>query len=212
MFHTDALLRDAAFAFRDDTPDTTAMAILKIARMGHPVLRRTAAPVADPRDPETRRLALDMIETMADAGGVGLAAPQVHVGRRLIVFRVPAERSGRDDGERPLGVTVLVNPEIVPLGDELVPGWEGCLSIPGLRGAVPRHRRIRYRGTDLDGEPVECEAAGFHARVVQHEVDHLDGVLYLDRMNDFRWLGFAEESMRYFPIDPAGTPEGEEGV
>lgn len=174
------------------------MAILKIARMGHPVLRRVADPVPDPADPLVRRLAADMAETMVDAGGVGLAAPQVHESVRLIVFRLPRERRqpGEEEGGAS-GVTVLVNPEIVPVGDEMLSGWEGCLSIPGMRGLVPRHARILYRGFDLDGSPIEREATGFHARVVQHEVDHLDGVLYLERMDDLRWLGFNEESLRY---------------
>lgn len=181
------------------------MAILKIARMGHPVLRQVARPVADPGDPEIRRLAADMAETMIDAGGVGLAAPQVHVPRRIILFKVPAERLGEGDATPPPGITVLLNPEIEPIGDETVVGWEGCLSIPGLRGAVPRFRRIRYRGVGLDGRPVEREAEGFHARVVQHETDHLDGILYPDRMEDLRWLSFTEESLRHFPADPASA-------
>ncbi|WP_029011263.1 peptide deformylase [Azospirillum halopraeferens] len=166
------------------------MALLKIARMGHPVLRTPAEPVRDPTDHAIRRLAADMIETMHDAPGVGLAAPQVHRGLRIVVFRVPADRSG---GEA-VADTVLINPVVEPLGEELVAGWEGCLSIPGLRGIVPRHRRIRYRGVDLSGNPIEREAEGFHARVLQHEVDHLDGILYIDRMPDLRLLAFNEES------------------
>jgi peptide deformylase len=181
------------------------MAILKIARMGHPVLRRIADPVADPADAGVRRLAADMAETMLDAGGVGLAAPQVHESLRIIVFRVPGERQEPGEDEVPAGITVLVNPEIEPIGDEMLSGWEGCLSIPGLRGLVPRHARIRYRGFDLDGNPVEREAVGFHARVVQHEVDHLDGVLYLERMDDLRRLGFTEESLRYQMAEADGT-------
>lgn len=166
------------------------MALLKIARMGHPVLRTKAEPVRDPTDPEIRRLAADMIDTMLDAPGVGLAAPQVHQGLRMVVLRVPAERS---DGES-VPETVLINPEIEPLDEEVDLGWEGCLSIPGLRGLVPRYHRIRYRGLGLDGAVIEREAEGFHARVVQHEVDHLDGVLYIDRIPDLRLLAFNEES------------------
>ncbi len=166
------------------------MALLKIARMGHPVLRRVASPVPDPTDPEIRRLAADMIDTMMDAPGVGLAAPQVHESLRIIVFRVPADRSGGES----VATTVLINPVIEPLGEEMELGWEGCLSIPGMRGVVPRHARIRYRGVGLDGETVEREATGFHARVIQHEADHLDGVLYIDRMPDLRYLAFNEES------------------
>ncbi len=157
--------------------------------MGNPVLREIAAPIADPTDPAVVRLAADMIATMLDAPGVGLAAPQVSESRRLIVFRVPADRGGGEE----VANTVLVNPVIEPLSDEMALGWEGCLSIPGLRGLVPRHTRIRYRGYGLDGARIEREATGFHARVVQHEVDHLDGVLYLDRMDDLRLLVCTEE-------------------
>lgn len=173
------------------------MAILKIARMGHPVLRRPADPVADPTAPEIRRLIADMADTLADSGGVGLAAPQVHVPLRLMLFRVPAERASGAEGDGPTGLQVLINPEVEPLGDAVETAWEGCLSIPGLRGAVPRPARIRYRGLDHDGAPVAREAAGFHARVVQHEADHLAGVLYLDRMPDFTRLAF-ETELKFF--------------
>jgi peptide deformylase len=158
-------------------------------------------PVTDVEDPAVRRLAIDMLETMHDAGGVGLAAPQVHVGLRLFVFRVPAglPEAGADDP--PLADTVLVNPEVELAGD-LVEGWEGCLSIPGMRARVPRASRIRYRGWDLEGALIERAAAGFHARVVQHEFDHLNGVLYPMRVTDFRFFGFNEELAR------AGVMEG----
>ena len=172
------------------------MAILKIARMGHPVLITRAAPVADPAAPEIRRLIADMIETMEDAPGVGLAAPQVHVPLRLFVFRVPPARGGEDAEDAPLGPSVLINPEIEPLGEEIRVRWEGCLSIPGMRGAVPRPWRVRYRGLDAEGAPVERIATGFHAGVVQHEHDHLEGVLYPMRMSDFRLFGFNEELAR----------------
>jgi len=186
------------------------MALLKIARMGHPVLRRPAEAV-DPADPELPRQIADMIETMFDAEGVGLAAPQVYLPRRLIVFRVPPERRAEGEPPGPGGVTALLNPEIEPLGDSVELGFEGCLSIPGLRGLVPRWRSIRYRGLAPDGTPVEREAHGFHARVVQHEVDHLDGVLYLDRMPDLRALAFTEE-LRHFQLDapPNGAPAKED--
>jgi peptide deformylase len=179
------------------------MAILKIARMGHPVLRRVADPVEDPSDPEIQRLIADMAETLADAAGAGLAAPQVHVPKRVILFIVPAERATLEGEEdRPRGLSVLINPMIEPVIDPgrtgMVPGWEGCLSIPGLRGIVPRHAHIRYRGLDASGQLVEREAKGFHARVVQHELDHLDGILYLDRMPNLDLLTFNEE-IRYFP-------------
>ncbi|QCG96724.1 peptide deformylase [Azospirillum sp. TSA2s] len=165
------------------------MPVLPIARMGNPVLRKIAEPIADPTEPAVARLAADMIATMLDAPGVGLAAPQIAESRRIIVFRVPADRG---EGEE-VANTVLVNPVIEPLTDDMVMGWEGCLSIPGLRGLVPRFARIRYRGYGLDGARIEREASGFHARVVQHEVDHLDGVLYLDRMDDLRLLVCTEE-------------------
>lgn len=172
------------------------MAILKIARMGHPILLQRAEPVADPTAPEVRRLIADMIETMDDASGVGLAAPQVHAPLRLFVFRVPAERSTGDAGDVPLATTVLINPTIEPIGDETRLRWEGCLSIPGLRAAVPRHWRIRYRGLDAEGRPFGREATGLHAGVVQHEYDHLDGILYPMRMTDFSLFGFTEELAR----------------
>ena len=176
------------------------MAILKIARMGHPALRRPSEAVDDPTAPEVRRLIADMIETMHDASGVGLAAPQVHVPLRLVVFHIPEERAGEDD-PGPQTLTVLVNPEIEPLDTEQELDWEACLSLPGLMGAVPRYRRIRYRGVTGDSEVVDRFAEGFHARVVQHECDHLDGVLYPMRMRDFSTLGFAEE-LRRAPAAP----------
>ncbi len=172
------------------------MAILKIARMGHPVLLARAAPVADPGAPEIRRLVADMIETMEDAQGAGLAAPQVHVPLRLFVFRVPPGRTVEGDGDGEMGNTVVINPELEMLGDGMVLRWEGCLSIPGMRAAVPRHVRVRYRGVDTDGNPVGADASGFHAGVVQHENDHLDGILYPMRMTDFRLFGFNEELAR----------------
>jgi peptide deformylase len=180
------------------------MSILKIARMGHPVLRRVAEPVADPTAPEIGRLIADMIETLADIGGAGLAAPQVHVSNRIVIFRVPEERvTGRPD-DRPQELTALINPVIEPVGEARELGWEGCLSVPGLRGAVPRFARIRYRGLTPAGAPIERTAEGFHARVVQHECDHLDGILYPQRMTDLRLLTFLEEGAR-FPIDLAAA-------
>lgn len=164
--------------------------------MGHPVLRSPAAPIADPTAPELRALAADMVETMVAADGVGLAAPQIGVSLRLIVFTVPVERrepsEAEDAPEEEL--TILANPAITVLDPGPVLGAEGCLSIPGLRGQVPRAARIRYRGQQLDGSWLEREASGFHARVVQHEVDHLDGILYLDRMPDLRRLAFTNEA------------------
>lgn len=168
------------------------MAILKIARMGHPVLATPAAPVEDPSDPALRRLVADMIETMDDAPGTGLAAPQVHVPLRVVIFKVAAGRAEREGGGA-IPLTVMINPEIEVLEERRDWGWEGCLSVPGLSGEVPRFRRIAYRFTDLKGRRQEREAEGFHARVVQHECDHLDGILYPQRMPDLGRLVFNSE-------------------
>ena len=172
------------------------MAILKIARMGHPVLLQRAEPVADPGAHEIRRLVADMMETMEDAPGAGLAAPQVYVPLRLFVFRVQPHRASDAPNDETIGNTVVINPTVEPVGEERVLRWEGCLSIPGLRAAVPRWARVRYSGVDCDGNPVGGEVGGFHAGVVQHEYDHLDGVLYPMRMTDFSLFGFNEELTR----------------
>ena len=184
------------------------MAILKIARMGHPVLHQKAQAVADPASPEIAALVGHMIDTLADAGGVGLAAPQVHVSQRVVIFFVPEERAG-DDEEAPEELTVMINPEIAPLSPDKDLGWEACLSVPGLMGAVPRYTHIRYRWTAPDGQPMSREARGFHARVVQHECDHLDGVLYPMRMEDMRLFGFAEETHHNPELISAAHPDEE---
>jgi peptide deformylase len=175
------------------------MAILKIARMGHPILARRAEPVADPTAVDIRRLVADMIDTMADADGAGLAAPQVHVPLRIVVFQAPSDRADapaaeaeRFDHTAPL--TVLINPVIEILDQTLEGGWEGCLSVPGLRGWVERPAHIRYRGVDASGNVIARTARGFHARVVQHECDHLEGVLYPSRMRDFSKFLFESEA------------------
>jgi peptide deformylase len=169
------------------------VAILKIARMGHPVLLRRADPVTDPSAPEIRRLVADMLETMEDADGAGLAAPQVHVPLRLFVFRVPKLRVSGDERESTIYNRVIINPKVEFLGDDIRQDWEGCLSIPGLRALVPRHWRVRYSGLDCEGQAETVEASGFHAKVVQHEYDHLDGILYTMRIRDFATFGFNEE-------------------
>lgn len=171
------------------------MALLKIARMGHPVLLGRAEPVQDPTSPAIGQLIEDMIETMVDASGAGLAAPQVHIPLRLFIYTVPLARSS--DGDPPRDVAALINPVLTPIGDEIAVQTEGCLSIPGWRGAVPRHARIRYEGLDRHGKPVSGEATGFLALVLQHENDHLDGILYPMRMTDLRLLGFEQEMARY---------------
>jgi peptide deformylase len=175
-------------------------------------LSQKAAPVANPADPALRRLVADMVETMIDANGAGLAAPQVHVPLRVVVFQAPGERTdpGLSEAERfdhTAPLTVLINPEIAVAGDVREAGWEGCLSVPGLRGLVERPAHIRYRGFDLDGKVVERTARGFHARVVQHEVDHLDGVLYPQRMNDLSQLIFESEARHWMK---GGEEDGEE--
>jgi len=172
------------------------VSILKVARIGHPVVRTPARPVEREElvSPQLQRLIDDMVETMYEYDGVGLAAPQVHVGLRLAVLEVPAsdERS-----EAAVPLTVLVNPVVTPVGDETVLGWEGCLSVPGLRGRVPRLARLRLQALDRAGTAVDLEAAGFFARVIQHECDHLDGNVYLDRMLDLRSLCFLQEFHRF---------------
>ena len=165
------------------------MTLLKIARMGHPVLRAVAAE-AEP-GPALQQLANDMVETMLDAPGVGLAAPQVYRSVRLMVFRVPA---GEDVPER---IVQLANPVIEPAIDETALGWEGCLSIPELRGLVPRYVSLRWRGITPMGEALQGEATGYGARIIQHELDHLDGMLYLDRMTDLRLLAYPEHITRF---------------
>jgi peptide deformylase len=166
------------------------MSLLPVMRIGDPVLRRIAAPVADPAAPEIAALARAMMETMTAAPGVGLAAPQVGLPLRLIVMRIMEDRA---EASGPIRMVALVNPEFEPLGPETEPGWEGCLSVPELRGVVPRFSRIGYRGWLTDGTRIEAEAEGFQARILQHEIDHLDGVIYLDRMTNLASLGYGPE-------------------
>jgi peptide deformylase len=168
------------------------MALLKIARLGHPILLARARPVEDPTAPSIRALAADMVETMRDASGVGLAAPQVHVGLRLIVVLPIAER----EAAREVDPLVLVDPELEPLDEGVEEAFEGCLSIPELRGVVPRFRRIGWRALGLDGRRLEGRAEGLFARILQHEVDHLDGILFPMRMRDLSTLAFESELRR----------------
>jgi peptide deformylase len=185
------------------------MAILKVARMGHPVLRAKARAI-DPGQiatPRVQQLIDDMFETMLEYQGVGLAAPQVHESLRLFV----AGFSPDEDDEPARGVPkmALINPEITPVGDEFVEDWEGCLSIPDIRGRVPRSRQISVRAYDRRGKRIEIKASGFTARVIQHETDHLDGVLFFDRMRSFQTLTFLDEFGRYWsgPDDEDVKPE-----
>lgn len=170
------------------------MSVLHIARIGHPALLARAEPVGDPQTAEVQRLIDDMAETLDEARGLGLAAPQVRESLRIILARPAAGRSGAAD----VPPLVLIDPVLEPVDEELEAGLEGCLSIPGLRGIVPRYRRVRYRGLDRHGEPVTGEAEGLFARVLQHEVDHLDGILFLMRMPDLRYLSAEEELERFF--------------
>lgn len=176
------------------------MAVRPVLKMGHPLLMQVAAPVGRLGTRELADLVADMDDTMRAMHGAGLAAPQIGVPLRVVVFEV--QGNPRYPQVEAVPYTVLVNPELTPLGDDMEDGWEGCLSVPGLRGLVPRFRHLRYRGFDERGTPVDRTVSGFHARVVQHEVDHLDGILYPMRLRDLRDLGY-EDTL--FP-DAAGLP------
>jgi len=165
------------------------MAIQPVLRMGHPLLRQVASPV-ERFDATLAGLVGDMDETMRSLHGAGIAAPQIGVSLRVVIFEL--QENPRYPHVAPVPYTVLVNPELTPLGSEQEEGWEGCLSVPGMRGLVPRFRRLRYRGFDLHGESIDRTVEGFHARVVQHEVDHLDGILYPQRVQDLRNFGFED--------------------
>ncbi len=167
------------------------MAIRSILKMGDARLLRVARPVTAFATPELHALAADMEETMAAVNGAGLAAPQIGVDLQVVIFGTGAPNPRYPEAPV-VPKTVLVNPVITPLGSEEEEGWEGCLSVPGLRGVVPRWRRIRYQGFDLQGRPIDREVEGFHARVVQHECDHLHGILYPMRVRDFSRFGFTE--------------------
>jgi peptide deformylase len=164
------------------------MAIRSVLKMGHPLLRQVAPPV--PRFGELESLIVDMDDTMRSLNGAGLAAPQIGVSLRVVIFEV--QENPRYPHVSPVPYTVLVNPELTPLGDEQEEGWEGCLSVPGMRGLVPRYQRLRYQGFDQHGVRIDRTVEGFHARVVQHEVDHLDGILYPQRVRDLRNFGFED--------------------
>ena len=178
------------------------MSILKVARMGHPVLRTRAQPIDRPaiKSAACQRLIDDMMDTMTEYHGVGLAAPQIHESVRLFVvaFDPTQPEPGDDDPTEPFAI---INPEITAVGDEMVEDWEGCLSIPDIRGRVPRLREIRLRAHDRKGERFELRMQNFQARVIQHENDHLDGVLFFDRMRSFETLAFLDEYARYWSKD-----------
>jgi peptide deformylase len=157
--------------------------------MGHPLLRQVAVPVTQ-FDRPLRELVTDMDDTMRARSGAGIAAPQIGVSLRVVIFEL--RENPRYPHVAPVPYTVLVNPVLQPLGDEQDEGWEGCLSVPGMRGLVPRFSRLRYQGFDIEGAPIDRTVEGFHARVVQHEVDHLDGILYPQRITDMRSFGFED--------------------
>jgi peptide deformylase len=159
--------------------------------MGDPRLLEPARPVARFDTPELHALVTDMQDTMRALDGAGLAAPQIGVGLQVVIFGI--EHNPRYPDVEPVPFTILINPELEPLGAEIEEGWEGCLSVPGMRGLVPRHRSLRYRGLDAYGKPFEHSVTGFHARVVQHECDHLAGILYPMRIRDLRNFGFTAE-------------------
>jgi len=167
------------------------MAIHTVLRMGHPLLNQRAAEVEEFNTPELDRLIEDMLDTMQAEDGAGLAAPQIGINRRIVVFGFDENPRYADAPAVPR--TILINPHIKPLDSAMEDGWEGCLSVPGMRGLVPRYSKIKYSGFDASGEPIRIEAEGFHARVVQHECDHLDGILYPQRIRDFSRFGFINE-------------------
>ncbi len=168
------------------------MPVLRIIQAGNPILRRKALPIQESDLPEMVQLANDLLETLVAAQGVGIAAPQVGREVRMMAYRIPASRS-EDEVEVPM--TVLLNPQLTPLTQETGVAFEGCLSMPGLTGAVPRFKRVGLRATLLSGKVIEQEIGGFHARVLQHEYDHLEGKLYVDRMTDFASFGFSAEML-----------------
>lgn len=199
------------------------MPIRPIVRLGHPALRTPAKPVAPEAigSPELQELVDDMVETMRAAHGVGLAAPQIGLGLQLFVYEAPPT-DARSPGDA-IALQTVVNPMITPQGGEMVEDWEGCLSIPDLRGLVPRHPAVRVRGFDRDGRPLDYLVKGFAARIVQHEFDHLNGVVFLDRMRDFRSLAFYQEWEEFMaeggeeqgqiavdPAEPEPAPAGRE--
>ena len=169
------------------------MSILKIAKLGHPVLLKKCEEIHEFSTDSLRKIVYDMSETMIDYNGIGLAAPQVHLSKRIIIFRNPdIEEKDR------IQITPLINPIFKPLSDEKEDDWEGCLSIPGMQGLVTRFKKIYYYGYDLEGKKIQNEVEGLHARVIQHEIDHLDGILYTSRLSDKKAFGFEKEIVEFW--------------
>ena len=169
------------------------MSILKIAKLGHPILLKKGAEIDDFASDSLKKIVYDMSETMIDYNGIGLAAPQVHLSKRIIIFRNPDVEE-----KEKIQITPLINPNFNPIGDEKDDDWEGCLSIPGMQGLVSRYKKISYYGYDLEGNKIENIAEGLHARVVQHEIDHLDGILYTSRLTDNKAFGFEKEIVEFW--------------
>ena len=169
------------------------MAILKIAKLGHPVLLKKTNEISNLSDIDLKKIIYDMSETMIDANGIGLAAPQVHLSHRLFIYRNPDIEE-----EEKIKVSVLINPKIENISNETEDDWEGCLSIPGMSGLVRRSKKIKYSAIDLRGEKVSGEVDGLHARVIQHEFDHLNGILYTSRLADKRAFGYSEEIEKFW--------------
>ena len=169
------------------------MSILKISRLGHPILLQKCEKVKDIVGNGTKKIIHDMTETMLDARGIGLAAPQVHINKQILIFRVTEEEK-KDE----IKITALINPKLTKIDDETENQWEGCLSIPGMLGLVKRFVRVQYEGFDMNGHLIKKEVTGLHARVVQHEYDHLMGVLYINRLANKKAYGFAEEIEEYW--------------
>ena len=169
------------------------MSILKIARLGHPILLQKAKLVEEITSNKTKKIIHDMTETMLDAKGIGLAAPQIHINRQIVIFRVPEE-----DDKKKIQITALINPKFKKITDKTENGWEGFLSIPGMLGLVKRFSKIQYEGSDMKGNIIQREAEGLHARIVQHEYDHLMGILYTSRLVDNSAFGYVEEFEEYW--------------
>jgi peptide deformylase len=167
------------------------MSINSVIKMGNPKLATPSLPVTDFSSQKLKKLICDMQAVMKEKGGVGFAAPQIGCNLRVIMFGF--DKSERYPGEGPVPFTILINPSFEALSDEMVCGWEGCLSVPGLRGFVGRYNKIRYHGYDLEGKKISREVEGFHARIVQHEMDHIDGILFPRRLHDMKQFGFEDE-------------------
>ena len=169
------------------------VAILKIAKLGHPVLIKKTNEINDLNKVDLKKIVFDMSQTMLDANGIGLAAPQIHLSHRMFIYRNPDIEE-----EDKINISVFINPSVETISDETVDDWEGCLSIPGMSGLVRRHKRIKYSAIDLNGKSITGEVEGLHARVIQHEFDHLNGILYTSRLAHKNAFGYSEEIEKFW--------------